>query len=375
VERVRVVVVGAGIAGASTAYALARAGCQVIVLDDARPGRATAAGAGIVQPWSSPTTGPFYELYAAAAAHYPELIAELSEIGLTDTGYRRCGALVVNEEQSVIDEVEERVRGRAAAAPAAGQISRISSRQVREIFPPLAEDLHGLHISGGARVDGRRLGATLLSAVARLDGTCMRGLASLSLHHERVAVSVDGEALAADAVVVTSGAWCNEVLGQLGLELAVAPQRGQISHLRLEGAPTTDWPSVSPMSDHYMVAFDDSRIVVGATRETGSGFDARVTAAGQRHVLDNALRLAPGLRDATLIETRVGLRPSTTDTLPIIGALDGVGDAAGPQLFVATGFGAVGLTIAPLVGRQVAELITTSTSTVDLAPFAPVTTR
>ena len=46
-------------------------------------------------------------------------------------------------------------------------------------------------------------------------------------------------------------------------------------------------------------------MLAGATRETGSGFDARVTAGGLHQVLDAALALAPGLIDATLVEVRV----------------------------------------------------------------------
>ena len=113
-----------------------------------------------------------------------------------------------------------------------------------------------------------------------------------------------------------------------------------------------------------MVAFDDSRVVVGATRETGSGFDRRVTAAGQRHVLANALALAPGLADATLIETRVGLRPLSDDGRPIVGELE-------EGLYLAAGYGPIGLTIAPYTGAQIAELILDGGSSFDLSPFAP----
>jgi D-amino-acid dehydrogenase len=92
--------------------------------------------------------------------------------------------------------------------------------------------------------------------------------------------------------------------------------------------------------------------VVGATRESGSGFDARVTADGQRQVLEDALSIAPGLADATLIETRVGLRPVADGELPIVGALDGM-----DGVFVNAGFGAAGLTMGPVVGDRLAALI------------------
>ena len=92
----------------------------------------------------------------------------------------------------------------------------------------------------------------------------------------------------------------------------------------------------------------------------GSGFDPRVTAAGQRRVLDDALALAPGLAEATVVETRVGLRPLAARGMPSLGAL-----AGHDGVFVATGYGAAGLTIAPAAGDVLAELICTGT-----APFA-----
>ena len=67
---------------------------------------------------------------------------------------------------------------------------------------------------------------------------------------------------------------------------------------------------ILPPGSHYLLAFDESVVVAGATRESGSGFDYRVTAAGQMEVLTEALRVAPGLATATIIETRVGFRPA-----------------------------------------------------------------
>jgi D-amino-acid dehydrogenase len=118
-----------------------------------------------------------------------------------------------------------------------------------------------------------------------------------------------------------------------------------------------------------MVAFDGGRIVVGATRETGSGFDPRVTAEGQRHVLDNALELSPGLATATLLETRVGLRPMATDGFPIIGPL-----GEHQSIHVATGFGPVGLTVAPYVGDRLAHRLVNDESDTTLDAFAPRST-
>jgi len=363
------VVVGGGIAGASVAFGLATRGAAVTLIDDARTGRATAAGAGIIQPWSSAISGAFYELMAAGAAHYPLLLDRLAELGITEVGYRRCGALVVNASTEVLDTVEASVRDRATRSMDVGEISRVDGERARELWPPLAADLAGLHIGGGARVDGRLLCAALIEAVQRLGGEVIHGTVTMDVSSASSVVICNDTKIAAGTVVMAGGAWTIELAESLGVPLGLEPQRGQISHLHLAGIDTSGWPSLSPQSDHYMVAFDGGRIVVGATRETGSGFDPRVTAHGQRHVLDNALRLSPGLTAATLLETRVGLRPLSTDGFPIVGV---VGEHA--SIHVASGFGPVGLTVGPYVGDQLGNRLVSGEWDTNLDSFAPRST-
>jgi D-amino-acid dehydrogenase len=132
-------------------------------------------------------------------------------------------------------------------------------------------------------------------------------------------VRLDDRSIMADAVVVAAGAWSPALLRPLGINLPIQPQRGQIVHLRLPGQETNAWPVVLPPGSHYLLAFDESRVVAGATREVGTGFDYRVTAAGQAEVLSEALRIAPGLGVATVIETRVGFRPVSADGRPLLG--------------------------------------------------------
>lgn len=346
------IVIGSGVAGAATAFALARRGVAVTLVEAGFAGQATAAGAGIIQPWSSAVGGAFYDLYAAGADYYGELLGQLAAVGVHDIGYRRSGALVVNRDPGVLDEVEARVVARAADAGSIGEVSRIPNARARELFPPLGDGFDALHIAGGARVDGRALRAGLLAAARSLGATEATGVATLTLSDAGgFRVEVDGRRLEADSVVVAAGAWTNRLLEPLGRRIGVEPQRGQITHLRV-GADTRFWPSVHPVASHYLVAFDDSRVVVGATRETGSGFDPRVTAEGQRLVLENALSVAPGLADATLIETRVGLRPLPDGDLPVVGALRGV-----DGVYLNAGFGAGGLTMGPYVGDRLAALV------------------
>jgi D-amino-acid dehydrogenase len=218
---------------------------------------------------------------------------------------------------------------------------------------------------GGARVDGRRLAAALLRAAGC---TVVRALAALAVEANRVVgVDVGGERMAADRVIVTAGAWADAVLRPVGVGLPVEPQRGQIVHLRLEGVETEDWPVILPPGSHYIVPFGGGRIVAGATRESGAGFDYRVTAAGQAEVLSEALRIAPGLGAATMIETRVGFRPVGAGVRPMLGWVRGVDGLA-----VGNGLGAAGLTIGPFAGRLLADLVMGERGLMDLAPFDPM---
>jgi D-amino-acid dehydrogenase len=107
---------------------------------------------------------------------------------------------------------------------------------------------------------------------------------------------------------------------------------------------------VNTFAGQYVLGFPDRRVVTGATHEPEAGFDHRVTARGVSSVLEGALRIAPGLADGTVLETRVGFRPQSSDGYPILGRAP-----ASDRVVLATGLGAWGLTLGPLVGQVAAE--------------------
>ncbi len=365
----KVIVIGAGVFGASTAYHLAHAGADVVLIDREDEGRATAAGAGIVSPWGSKIDDPaIYALLAGGARYYPTLAAMLSEDGEREFGYRQVGALFTPDDPAELDAVERRVRTRAADAPETGCIERLSPKEARHLFPPLREDLAGLHVSGGARVNGRLVAAAMSRAAARRGARVLVGSASLVLGAGGVTgVRLAEETIGADAVVVTAGAWATELLAPAGINLAVAPQRGQIVHFRQPGTDTSRWPTLQPLTSYYMLAFDDSRVVVGASREFGSGFDYRLTTAGVAGVLDAALHSAPGLAEWTIEEIRIGFRPLANDNRPILGAASGI-----DHLFIGNGLGASGLTMGPYAGALLAQTVLGHTTDLPLAQFDPM---
>ena len=358
------VIIGAGVLGASTAFHLARSGAPVTIIDADLQGRATAAGAGIICPWvSGVEDADFYRLYASGGEYYPELIAALAQAGETDLGYRRAGAMLVSGDRAELDWMERMARRRRAEAM--GTIRRLAAADAKVLFPPLRQGLGAVHVAGGSRVDGRRLAAALLRAAVFHGAVVLHGHAAPVIEAGQViGVDLGGQRMWADRVVITAGAW-TEAARRLGL--GVEPQRGQIVHFQLAEAETRDWPVILPPGSHYIVPFDAGRIVAGATRETGSGFDYRSTAAGQAEVLGEALSIAPGLGDATMIETRIGFRPVAGGVRPLLGWVDGV-----TGLAVGNGLGASGLTIGPFAGRLLADLVTGNPGLLDLAPFDPM---
>ena len=359
----------AGVFGASTAYHLAQLGADVTVVDRADLGRATAAGAGIVCPWVGAAPDPDDAAIASASGrYYPEFVARLARDGVEDVGYRKVGALVVPEAREALDATEERLAARSAEAVEMGAVRRLTPAQASALFPVLRRDLAAIQVEGAGRVDGRVLAKALLTATEMRGGRVESGSASEIVTTDgRVSgVRVGARTLPAEAAILATGAWAPELLGQFGLSIEVAPQRGQIIHLRLASQDTQAWPIILPLNSYYMLAFDAGRIVVGATRETGSGFDYRVTAGGLAEVLKFGLTWAPGLAEAELIETRVGFRPMAAGDKPMLGAVPTV-----PGLFVGDGLGHSGLTLGPFAGKMLADIVLERVCELDPAPFSP----
>jgi D-amino-acid dehydrogenase len=369
----KVAIIGGGLVGASVAHRLLELGARVIMIDRDHAGQATAAGAGILPPLDHFIgIDAMLPLLGRARAYYPELVGALAREGEQDVGYDVMGALHVatDDEEltrlaALANECEQR---REAGFAHIGAVTRLEPAQARSLFPLLGPSVLGaVHCAGAARIDGRRLLAALRARVLARGGELRHGSAALWIRGGRVlGASVDGEGVGADAVVVAGGAWSSLALAPLGIELPVWPQRGQLVHLDVPGHATGRWPVVLGFAHQYLIAFPESRVVAGATREDGVGYDHRATAGGVRAVLDEALRLAPALRSATLLETRVGFRPVSADRRPVLGALPGH-----PNLFVATGHAGYGLEVGPYSGALLAELIAGQAPSLDLRPFAP----
>jgi D-amino-acid dehydrogenase len=169
----------------------------------------------------------------------------------------------------------------------------------------------------------------------------------------------------ADCVIVCAGAWASSLLEPIGVSLRVTYQKAQIAHMQLPETTTEKWPVVMPPSDQYILAFDDGRIVAGATHENEiDGYDTRVTAGGIQEVMNKALDTAPGLNNSSFVEMRVGFRPFTPGFLPVIGELPGW-----KGILLANGLGASGLTMGPFLGSQLAKMALEESVDIDLERY------
>jgi len=351
----KIIVVGAGILGASVAYQLSKLDAEVVIIDRKDAGQATDAAAGIICPWLSQRRNKaWYRLAKAGAGFYPRLIQELEQTGEVNTGYARVGAICIHDDVKKLLAMKERAEVRREDAPEIGELTMLTELEVREMFPLLSEGYQALHVSGAARVDGRELKNALLRAAQRNGAKMIEGDAVLNQnHHEVTSVQVGEQMMTADEVIVCAGAWSNALLHPLGINIQVQYQKAQIMHLQLADAVSTDqWPVVMPPSDQYLLAFAEGRIVIGATHENDViDYNTSVTAGGMQEILNKGIQVASSLSDCSLKEMRVGFRPFTADYLPVLGRVPGWN-----KLIFANGLGSSGLTMAPYLGEQLANL-------------------
>jgi D-amino-acid dehydrogenase len=368
-----VIVVGGGVVGLSTAYHLVASGARALLLDREDAGRATQAGAGIIASESnSGESEAWFNFALAAIGYYPTLIERLYADGTADTGYAPTSQLIIaasEDEDMAFGRARQRIfdRQRQRSRPAPQDLQEIDSDAACALFPLLGPVRGAILYRNAARVDGRLLAAALRQA-AEAHGLSIRtaSVEQLALRDNGVSgVVAAGETIAAGSVVIAAGAWSARLADQLGVALPIQPSRGQIIHLKLADKATGGWPIVSGFRGHYIVPWPDGRIVVGATRETGTGFAAHTTAAGIHEVLGEALRVAPGLAAASIADIRVGLRPMTADNLPVLGAAPSV-----RGVYLAAGHGATGLQLGPYSGKLIADLILGRPVETNLAPFS-----
>jgi glycine oxidase len=311
-----IVVVGAGIVGCAVAYELARRGASVELVDMRTAGLgATQASAGVLAPYLEPREGPLLDLLVRSLDFYEQLVADVARDSGHQFLYKRNGTLEVATDDHRLGQLQATAAllGRRGVA---GDL--LDAAGARAAEPHLSNDvLGGLLIPSQGIVAAAHFTAALAAAARRHGAQIVEHGSVRRIRSDGSGVAVDTErgSLSADRVVLAAGAWSGSIeIEGVTARVPVRPVRGQLLHLKWEGAPLK---RVVICSDRcYLVPWDDGTVLVGATVED-AGFDERATAAAVHDLLGAACDIVPQGWTAAFVTTRVGLRPASGDDLPV----------------------------------------------------------
>jgi glycine oxidase len=359
----KIVVVGAGIAGLSVGWRLAQAGASVTILERAQPARgATWAAAGMLAPLAEAldTNPDEAKLSATSADAWPSFAAGVQEASGRDIHYRCDGSLVAALNDAELAALQRR------ADASLGGARMMSASDAKAVAPLLNPDTAGaLFNSADAQVDNRRLGNALARAFVRAGG-------NLSSSEAAVKIECDGDVAIgvrtpfamhhAEAVLLAAGAWTGEIEMPPQALPPVVPVKGELLSLIPPEPASIPTPLVWG-NGVYLVPRGD-RLHVGATSER-VGIDTRVTEGARVSLLESARGLMPSLADWDVEDQWAGLRPGSPDDLPILG------ETAVKALFVATGQYRNGILFAPVIADAMSRLILSGEVAEDIRAFDP----
>lgn len=360
-----VIVIGGGIIGCAIAYAVAKAGLRVRLIERGEPGReASHAAAGMLAPQSEALhepQGPFFELCRASLQLYPDFVAEIEAVTGLSVDYRREGAVFLASDFTEGEILAAAYEKQKAAGLT---VEDLTAEDVRHLEPALSGAIQmGLFLPEDHQVDNRKLTDALVLAAQRQGVDLVTGWPVLGLVREGdrvVGVRTNRERYAAAVTINCAGAWAATVDPERYPSPPVKPIRGQILVLQAR-APLLE--HVVHSAHCYIVPRRDGRLLIGSTMED-VGYERRVTAEALLRLLTAARQVLPAIEQCTFVEAWAGFRPDTPDHLPILGEAE-------PGLLIATGHFRNGILLAPITARLIVELITSGRTSRDLAPFHP----
>jgi D-amino-acid dehydrogenase len=412
---VKVLVLGGGVIGVTTAYYLAKAGHEVTVVDrQAQPGLETSfANAGEVSPgYASPWAGPGVPIKAIKwllMKHGPLVLRPKLDPAMWAwliKMLRNCTSVRYAVNKSRMIPLAEYSRDCLRALRAAEAIHYDEGcRGTLQLFRAQAQfdgtgrdiavlkqygvpyevlDRDGCigaepalaavrdRIAGGLRLPQDETGDCHMFTLALADRAAKFGVQfRLETTIERLTAEAGGITgvatsaglLRADAYVVALGSWSPRLLGPIGISIPVYPVKGY--SITVPVADPDAAPVSTVMDESYKVAITrlGDRIRVGGTAEV-SGYSDTLHSA-RRATLDHSLTgLFP--RGGNLAEASFwsGLRPMTPDGPPVIGA------TRYANLHLNTGHGTLGWTMACGSGRVLADLLSGRKPEIDAAELA-----
>ncbi|RZU15488.1 D-amino-acid dehydrogenase [Kribbella rubisoli] len=399
----RIIVIGGGVIGLWSAVALAEAGADVTVLDAGpQSGFASPAAAGWVVPaLSAPLSGPGVLLHSARQVLHREAPFSVAP-RLTSTllrwivGFVRSGSAiqyaaglraVLDLGAGCVDDFNRLQETSDLELRQTGLLMTALTQAGLDEVAQLAEATTAAGYKGGydildgpsARLREPALGPAVIGAVHAVDEVQVRPEQVLKALREQFTgrlvnatvsrlrpgwdVETSVGRFSADRLLVAAGAWSTELLAVLGVRIPLLAATGYSittpgTGLAPQLAVKLVEPSiaVTPFADGVRVA---ARLDLG--RPGGPITERRLAA-----VLDRTTPYFADWRPGLSTATFAGMRPATPDSLPLIGAIPGH-----RGLYVATGHGMLGLTLAPGTARHVVPLVLDDVRSPELQPFAP----
>ncbi len=408
-----VIVLGAGIVGVSAAIHLARRGREVVLVDRRRPGEETSYGnAGLIQcegvfPYGFPHNfGALfrYALNNTVDAHYhavalPGLVPFMARYWW-HSGFVRHRSIAklyapliehsIEEHADLIEDAGaghlirrdgwikafRTIHARETAFREADMLAeefgvghrKLSADELSAAEPDLQQGLAGAlqWTDPWSVTDPYSLVKAYVALFERLGGTVMSGSAATieaMLSRKGWRIATPEGPLEGREVVVALGPWADTVTRKLGYRLPLAVKRGYHMHYETQpGARLGNW--VLDAEGGYFLA----PMKRGIRLTTGAEF-ARRDAEKTPVQLDRAEKVARRffpLGDRIDPEPWMGARPCTPDMMPIVGRAP-----RHEGLWFAFGHAHHGLTLGPVTGRMLAEMMVGETPVVDPTPYRP----
>jgi glycine/D-amino acid oxidase-like deaminating enzyme len=371
-----VVIVGAGVIGAATAFHLSLLGAgDVLVLDRATVGSGMSCRSSALVRMHY-TFGPEVELAVRSDAMFgawPDLTGRPGCV-------RRTGFVRI-----VSPGEEAALRANVAMQRALGARAEvIDAAGLKEVAPGLrADDVEcAAWEPNGGYGDGAVVAGDLLAA-ARARGVRYRPhspVAALLTDGGRVtgvelagsgSGTGGGDREHAGTVVLAAGVWSPALLRTVGVVLPIETELHRVAvlaHPAGQGTPVACIDSTT--QTYFRPEAGGSMTLVGAfAGQRGADPDAVASAAGEdlAPLVQAASHRVPALEDAGIVRGVTGVYDMTPDARPLLGRLPGL-----DGLIVAAGFSGMGFKISPAVGEGIAGLIAGAPAgSVDLAPFRP----
>ncbi|MGI9436382.1 MAG: NAD(P)/FAD-dependent oxidoreductase [Geminicoccaceae bacterium] len=345
-----VIVIGAGIVGASIAYHLARRGADVLILDQTGP----AAGAtGKSFAWinaNHSASDHYHRLRYQSLAEYQRLDRELDGA----LGLQWCGSLTFDVEG---EDFDQRLRRFQALGYPVETVAHNQFGSFEPCYQHQPERAMRFALEGA--VEAITATTALIDAAVGHGASTIFGATASRLFSQgkrRLGVATDFGDFAADSVIVAAGVGTTDLLGSVDIPLPMANRPGLMLHSR----------PIEPVLNHviwgdriHIKQQNDGRLVIGEIfSDSQAGNDpTRIAEA----MVKTCRRHLPDL-DIEIGKTTIGLRPIPEDGMPIIDRIPGI-----DSLYVAVMHN--GITLAPIVGRLVTDEILDGTQFETLAPY------